>query len=445
MSRKKLKAETEHQILIRSGRRCALCWGLEQDLGVKQVQIAHIDRDCTNNNPSNLAALCLPHHDSYDTIPRQTKKLTAKELSYYRDVLYDIIEKRRGIITSKILGANGLVSQTKGDSRRLGLLVEAYDEDFDRERPNGIGLLNLIKRFALEDGDFLATQEGVKFLLRLIRRENKIYAEGSVYLLRLNPKPISSPLVSLIKLLIAVSRIDGSAYWSLIYLVGRFGFSGESSRVGLLDDAEVPSIVAANVCTLLYVIAAETLEPCEKWASEIALRELRTLVSRVSIAFALKGYSLPERIDDRDFQRSVEPVIDSEGTDKGNSTFIKSMMPQVWYACIDVIGRLPPVLFSQIQDNFRLKLRDREENFRIGAAGNVQSAETAKKLADYWTCELTSIMGGHIEVANERELAAILEYVGQQRSKAEVALRNLLNCLICCHRRTWKLPETPEL
>ena len=329
MSRKKLTSETEHQIFIRSGRRCALCWGLEQDLGVKQIQIAHIDRDCANNNPSNLAALCLHHHDTYDTTPRQTKKLTAQELSHYRDILYDIIEKRRGIITSKVLDSNGLASQTKGDTRRLGLLVEAYDEDSDRERPNGIGLLNLIKRFALEEGDFLATQEGVKFLLRLIHRENKVYAEGSVYLLRFNPMPIASPLVSLIKLLIAVSRIDGLAYWSLVSVVGRFGFSGESSRNGLLDDVEVPNIAAANVCTVLYVIAAETLEPCEKWASEIALRELRTLVCRVSIAYALEDYSIPERIVDGDFQRSGEYLIDSAETDEGTSAVSKSMMRTV--------------------------------------------------------------------------------------------------------------------
>jgi hypothetical protein len=442
MARKKLTADTEHQIFIRSGRRCALCWGLEQDLGVKQIQIAHIDRDRTNNNPSNLAALCLPHHDTYDTTPRQTKKLTAQELSHYRDVLYDIIEKRRGIITSKVLDSNGLVSQTKGDTRRLGLLVEAYDEDSDRERPNGISLLNLIKRFALEEGDFLATQEGVKFLLRLIRRENKVYADGSVYLLRSNPMPISSPLVSLIKLLIAVSRIDGSAYWSLVGVVGRFGFSGESRRNGLLDDAELPNVVAASVCTLLYVIAAGTLEPCEKWASEIALRELRTLVCRVSIAYALEGYSIPERIVDGDFKRSAE--IDSDGTDEDKSAVSKSMMPQVWYACIEVIGRLPPSVFSQMRDNFRLKLRHREENFRIGTSGNVQSFKTTIKLVDYWTCELTSIMGGHIQVANEKELASILEYVSQQRAKAELALRHLLNCLICCHRRIWNLPESPE-
>lgn len=285
--------------------------------------------------------MCLHHHDTYDTTPRQTKKLTAQELSHYRDVLYDIIEKRRGIITSKVLGSNGMVSQTKGDTRRLGLLVEAYDEDSDRERPNGIGLLNLIKRFALEEGDFLATQEGVKFLLTLISRENKVNAEGSIYLLRLNPMPIPSPLVSLIKLLIAVSRIDGSTYWSLVNVVGRFGFSGEWSRDGLLDDVEVPSITAASVCTLLYVIAAGTLEPCEKWASEIALRELSTLASRVSIAYVLKGYSLPERIDDKDFLRNGNDVIDSEGNDEDSSAVGKAMMPQVWYACIEVIGRLP--------------------------------------------------------------------------------------------------------
>jgi hypothetical protein len=75
-TRKPIPADTQHRILDRSRRRCALCVHFDQEHGQKEGQFAHIDRDPSNNDEDNLAYLCLPHHDDYDTKRRQTRNLT---------------------------------------------------------------------------------------------------------------------------------------------------------------------------------------------------------------------------------------------------------------------------------------------------------------------------------------------------------------------------------
>ena len=65
--RKKIAASVAKEVLIRSGRRCCLCLGLKNDFNIKDGQIAHLDRNRSNDNIDNLAFLCLEHHAQYDT------------------------------------------------------------------------------------------------------------------------------------------------------------------------------------------------------------------------------------------------------------------------------------------------------------------------------------------------------------------------------------------
>lgn len=92
MSRNKLSKNTERNILINGKRRCPLCYGLFRDFGVKKGQIAHIDKDSSNDSEENLLFLCLNHHDEYDSIRSQSKGITQKELEHYRDELYEAIK-----------------------------------------------------------------------------------------------------------------------------------------------------------------------------------------------------------------------------------------------------------------------------------------------------------------------------------------------------------------
>lgn len=92
-NRKPIPPDAEHRILDRSRRRCALCVHFHNDWGVKDGQIAHLDRDPSNFTEDNLAYLCLPHHDDYDTKRRQTKNLRIRETKTARDRLYTAVER----------------------------------------------------------------------------------------------------------------------------------------------------------------------------------------------------------------------------------------------------------------------------------------------------------------------------------------------------------------
>lgn len=90
-SRRKIPDVTQAQVLLEGRRRCCVCFGLKRDDGLKRGQIAHLDRDRTNNRPSNLAFLCLDHHDEYDSPTSQSKGLTKAEIRHFRDELKDYL------------------------------------------------------------------------------------------------------------------------------------------------------------------------------------------------------------------------------------------------------------------------------------------------------------------------------------------------------------------
>jgi len=86
--RPKLPSDIEQAVLVKSARRCCLCYGLSGDCLEKKGQIAHLDGDNSNNKPDNLAYLCFDHHDSYDSTTSQSKNYTLTEAKHYRSKLY---------------------------------------------------------------------------------------------------------------------------------------------------------------------------------------------------------------------------------------------------------------------------------------------------------------------------------------------------------------------
>lgn len=95
--KKNPKAETE--VLLKSKRRCCLCFGLNQNLKEKKGQIAHLDKDPSNDKLDNLAFLCLEHHDQYDSKTSQSKSIQINEIKAYRKMLYQLIETGELIIS----------------------------------------------------------------------------------------------------------------------------------------------------------------------------------------------------------------------------------------------------------------------------------------------------------------------------------------------------------
>jgi hypothetical protein len=91
--RKHILQDDETSVLVQSGRRCCVCFGLFQDEAIQRGQIAHLDQNPANRALDNLAFLCLPHHDEYDSSTRQSKGLTSAEVKHYREQLYTFIER----------------------------------------------------------------------------------------------------------------------------------------------------------------------------------------------------------------------------------------------------------------------------------------------------------------------------------------------------------------
>ncbi|MHC4579597.1 MAG: hypothetical protein ACYTED_19605 [Planctomycetota bacterium] len=86
--RKHIPRQVEDAVLTESMRRCCLCYFLDNNKSERPGQIAHLDRNPTNNAPDNLVWLCFEHHDRYDSRTSQSKGLTPGEVSGYRDRLY---------------------------------------------------------------------------------------------------------------------------------------------------------------------------------------------------------------------------------------------------------------------------------------------------------------------------------------------------------------------
>lgn len=82
-------------MLIKSARRCVLCFHLDGDLHEKPGQIAHLDSDRTNGTEDNLAWMCMMHHSQFDSATSQHKNYQITEVKIARRKLYAAI--RRGL------------------------------------------------------------------------------------------------------------------------------------------------------------------------------------------------------------------------------------------------------------------------------------------------------------------------------------------------------------
>lgn len=87
-TRRKIPDAIVTDVLFKSRRRCCLCVFLRNENGVKKGQIAHLNRDTSDNAENNLSFLCLEHHEEYDSQTSVSKGFTPKEIKRYRDLLY---------------------------------------------------------------------------------------------------------------------------------------------------------------------------------------------------------------------------------------------------------------------------------------------------------------------------------------------------------------------
>ena len=185
MSRPKIPPSTETDLLVRSRRRCALCFGLDHDLGIKKGQIAHIDHDPKNNDFDNLVWLCLDHHDQYDSRTSQSKGLTQHEVRHYRDDLYSSnqAEDLPSLRLKSQAPAQVLISGAKGRWHYPEIILPVRLElsEFmrpSRETPRRISQDELISHAREGTNIFLVGEAGIGKTTALIDLSEKLLSES---------------------------------------------------------------------------------------------------------------------------------------------------------------------------------------------------------------------------------------------------------------------------
>jgi hypothetical protein len=94
---------------------------LNRDITPKKGQIAHLDGNPSNNALSNLAYLCLDHHDDLDTTTSQSKGLTSDEVRRYQKELFNHFSNWADITTREHL-LNFLGSRIKNEDIALAVV-----------------------------------------------------------------------------------------------------------------------------------------------------------------------------------------------------------------------------------------------------------------------------------------------------------------------------------
>lgn len=95
-ARKTISLNVQSNIQVNSGGRCVICYGTKTftDPRYPNTQIAHIDKNNENNNEDNLALLCIPCHNLYDSTLRQGKNYTQETVKRWRNELYEDVKNR---------------------------------------------------------------------------------------------------------------------------------------------------------------------------------------------------------------------------------------------------------------------------------------------------------------------------------------------------------------
>lgn len=95
VTRNHIPHSTQTDLFTHSMRRCAICFGVQNDFAEKPGQIAHINHDNSQTALDDLVWLCAFHHDKYDSKTSQTKNYTKQEVISYRARLYQAVEEYR--------------------------------------------------------------------------------------------------------------------------------------------------------------------------------------------------------------------------------------------------------------------------------------------------------------------------------------------------------------
>jgi hypothetical protein len=131
-ARKPIPRKTQAAVMIQSRGRCALCFHWYDDLSVKAGQLAHIDRNRANHAETNIAFLCQPHHDQYDTTPSQTKRVMPEVLAAAKQELQRAIANGRHLTALSVAAVAAHETDRAAFAELLRMMTESRTADFLR-------------------------------------------------------------------------------------------------------------------------------------------------------------------------------------------------------------------------------------------------------------------------------------------------------------------------
>jgi hypothetical protein len=186
MSRKPVSQEVQASVLVKSRRRCCICFGLNRDTALKPGQIAHLDGNSSNGSEENLAFLCFEHHDQLDSTTRQSKNLTMQEVKEFRKELHTVIRLAFGAEVTfgqAQASADPIVGQYVRSGKYDSAEIEVTRLSDGRFHVAGHALWGKTREYGPNTGelDFLATLEGNSFDYKLPHSEGRAYRAVFVF------------------------------------------------------------------------------------------------------------------------------------------------------------------------------------------------------------------------------------------------------------------------
>lgn len=94
MASQELDPRLESEVLERSGRRCCICFVIN-DSQAKQGQITYLDGNTQNNTFQNLVFLCSVHYAQYNAQTMQNRSWTIPQVVNLRERLYEARDNLR--------------------------------------------------------------------------------------------------------------------------------------------------------------------------------------------------------------------------------------------------------------------------------------------------------------------------------------------------------------
>lgn len=230
---------TEAEVLLKSGRRCCLCYGLHLDFDVKRGQLAHINRDSSNSQMDNLAFLCLEHHDLYDSRTSQSKGFSETELRQYRAMLYEYVGNRSSTTTKTdsilkqvddcILPAvedNPTATETKNTTSDDNTGTLAFNTENNEQKD--VGIVDYIAN-STED-----VQKELTFLSDKLEDLQKEKESAVLLGISGSAKAVDAEIIK-IRSRIEICRVRHSIIEAGYELWDRFGFQTTCENGGFLD------------------------------------------------------------------------------------------------------------------------------------------------------------------------------------------------------------------